>query len=71
MRDPDSSYYLSTALRAMETAYASNHDTNVATHISQAMDALRRLTYQTGKQSRMYQQAASDPYEMDESNSAV
>lgn len=71
MHISDSSFYVNTAVRALENAYSANQDITVATHISQALDALRRMRYQLEKQPRMHQRAASDPYEMDESNSAI
>ncbi|MCE1227709.1 MAG: hypothetical protein LWW87_14690 [Geobacteraceae bacterium] len=71
MSTTDASYYITTALQALEAAYRTNNDTNVANHLSQALDALHRLNYQQGKQPRMYRNATSDPYEMDEFNSAV
>ncbi len=71
MHDSDSNFYINTAVRALENAYSTNQDLTVATYISQALGALQRMRYQQEKQPRMYQLAASDPYEMDESNSAI
>lgn len=71
MRDSDTTYYLFTALQAMETAYSVNKDLTVAKHLSQAMEALHRVTHKAGKNVRTSHQAATDPYEMDEFNSAV
>lgn len=71
MRDLDQSYYLSAALQAMETAHANNHDSSVGPYISRAIDALHRLMYQTPNSGRVHQQPASDPYEMNDFNSAV
>ena len=71
MRDADTSYYISTALQALQAAYRSNHDLSVATHLSQAMDALHRMAHQASKNGRISHQTANDPYEMDEFNSAV
>ncbi len=71
MHVSDNSFYTNTAVRALENAYSANQDPTVATYISQALDALQRMRYQQEKQPRMSQRAASDPYEMDESNSAI
>lgn len=71
MQNTDTSYYMTTALQALQAAYRANHDLSVATHLSQAMDALQRITHQASKNGRINHQAANDPYEMDEFNSAV
>lgn len=71
MQTTDTSYYLTAALQALESAYSANHDLSVATHLSQAMDALHRVAHQTGTSDRISHLAISDPYEMDEFNSAV
>jgi len=71
LSDADISYYLTTALQSMEAAYRKNHDMKVATHLSQAMDALHRMADQADKSGTGSHQTDNDPYEMDESNSAV
>ena len=71
MRDSDTNYYLFIALQALETAYSENKDLTVAKHLSQAMEALHRVTHKTGKITRGSHQATYDPHEMDEFNSAV
>ena len=71
MRNTDTSYYLTTALQALQAACRANHDLSVATRLSQAMDALHRMAHQTAKNGRINHQPANDPYEMDEFNSAV
>ena len=71
MGNSDTSYYLTTTLKALEAAYRANHDLSVATHLSQAMDALHRMAHQTDKNGRVSHQTPNDPYEMDEFNSAV
>ncbi|MDK9716953.1 MAG: hypothetical protein OEL57_03475 [Trichlorobacter sp.] len=71
MGNNDTSYYLTTTLKALEAAYRVNQDLVVATHLSQAMDALHRMAHQSDKSARSSHQTANDPYEMDEYNSAV
>jgi hypothetical protein len=66
-----SNYYLATAMYAMEQAYASNRDKSVGSHLSQAIDALHRLTSQAVSSPRLDAQGASDPYEIDDFNSAI
>lgn len=71
MYTADAHYYLRTALQALEKAYTGNQDLTVATHISQAMDALHRLAHHAKSDVRAHHGATRDPYEMDEYNSAV
>lgn len=71
MQTTDTNFYLTTALQALEAAHRVNHDLSVATHLSQAMDALHRIAYQAGTNERRINRRPSDPYEMDEFNSAV
>lgn len=71
MRDTDTNYYLFIALQALETAYSENKDLAVAKHLSQAMEALHRVTHKAGKNTRSSHKATYDPHEMDEFNSAV
>jgi len=49
MRDTDTNYYLFIALQALETAYSENKDLTVAKHLSQAMEALHRVTHKAAK----------------------
>ncbi len=71
MRDTTTGYYLDEAVQALEAAYALNRDSVIAARISQALDALRQLQRLTAAMPHPFQQAASDPYEMDDYNSAV
>lgn len=63
----DTNYYVTTALQALQAAHAANHDLSVASHLSQAMDALQQI----GKKGFISHQTSYDPYEIDELNSAV
>ena len=60
-------YYLSTAMQAMEQAYAQNQDGTVRPHLSRAIDALHELMQQTAISGH----PESDPYEMNQFNSAI
>ena len=71
MRDLDQSYYLGTALEALESAYACNRDTTVGPHISRAIDAIRSLMHQAASSGDAYKQTSNDPHEMNEFNSAI
>ncbi len=71
MRDLDQSYYLSTALQALENAYARNRDAAVGPHISRAIGALQRLMHQAASADGAHKRMSSDPYEMNEFNSAI
>ena len=64
-------YYLNTAMEAMEQAYARNQDVMVGTHISRAIDALHTLMHQGIVIGSSSEQGHSDPYELNEYNSAI
>ncbi|MGD0584447.1 MAG: hypothetical protein ABSA86_01540 [Oryzomonas sp.] len=66
-----SKQYLWEALHAMEQAHADNRDTRVEPHISKAIGALRELMNRIAAPHDMHGGAVSDPYEINESNSAV
>jgi hypothetical protein len=73
MAHPDhlSRHYLGEALQAMEQAHADNRDSGVGLHISRAIGALRELINRISAPHEAYGGAVSDPYEINESNSAV
>ncbi|HZV83177.1 MAG TPA: hypothetical protein VFF53_13515 [Geobacteraceae bacterium] len=66
-----SRYYLGTALQAMEQAHAHNRDNSVGPHISRAISALHELMNQAAVSHSMGGHEVSDPYEINEFNSAV
>lgn len=66
-----SRYYLSTALQAMIQANDHNRDNTVSLHISRAIGALHKLMTQAEALNGMNRHEIADPYEINESNSAV
>ena len=72
MRNSDQSYYLRTALQALESAYAHNRDASVGPHLSRAIDALNTLAHhQTASSVGEYSGTVNDPYEVNDFNSAI
>ena len=73
MAHPDhlSRHYLGEALQAMEQAHADNRDSEVGLHISRAIGALHILINRIAVPHEAHARAVSDPYEINESNSAV
>ena len=73
MAQPDhlSRHYLGEALQAMEQAHAGNRDTGVGLHISRAIGALHELKNRISAPHEVHGGVVSDPYEINESNSAV
>ncbi|TWJ19203.1 hypothetical protein [Geobacter argillaceus] len=64
-------YYVSVALEAMEKAYGQSRDARVGAHISRAINALHVLTHLGTYSGNSGDRSETDPYEMDEFNSAV
>lgn len=62
--------YINYAMQAMELAYATNRDPNVGQLISRAISAVRELG-NTLPYSASHGSWDNDPYEIDNSNSAV
>ncbi len=65
-----SRYYLTTALQAMEQAHFQNRDTAVTPYLSRAISALHELVNQAAAPQGVHADV-SDPYEINEFNSAV
>lgn len=64
-------YYISSALQTMELAYEHNQDPQVGTLISRAIDNLRQLSTKTSYPEYTRRPLDNDPYEVDDSNSAI
>lgn len=67
---PDPRSYANTALQALEKAYEENPDSKTGSLIQTAIDAITRLK-QAITQAQSSDDAPSDPYELNEHNSAI
>jgi hypothetical protein len=67
---PDPRSYANSALELLEEAYEGSQDTHTAALILQAIEAIARLKEEI-KTARHHGVLEYDPYEFDESNSAV
>jgi hypothetical protein len=61
---PDPRSYASTAIQALEEAYEENYDSHTGSLILTALEAIKRLRLEIRK-------SDYDPYEINESNSAI
>ncbi len=67
---PDPRSYASTALQALEEAYEVSHDTRAGSLILTAIQAIKHLRDEM-KMSRSTYVSEYDPFELNETNSAV
>lgn len=64
-------YYVTTALQTMEQAYEQNHDPQVGSLISRAIETLRELSDRTSYSQDSSQSWDNDPHEVNYLNSAI
>ncbi len=67
---PDPRFYANTALQALEEAYEENHDTRAGSLILTAIQAIKQLRDEM-RMSRSTSVSEYDPFDLNESNSAV
>lgn len=67
---PDPQLYATTALQALENAYEASNDSQTGSLILTAIEAVKRLQQEI-KNARYSRSMNLDPYEINESNSAI
>jgi hypothetical protein len=68
---PDPQLYATTALQALESAYEANNDSQSGTFILTAIEAVKRLQQEIRNARYSTGPMNLDPYEINESNSAI